>query len=70
MQDKPTLEEMAAALDASGNYKILRRLVPRTASTAPASPTDKVGVVLDVERTGLDHTKDVFEPNLSHCPSC
>ena len=31
---------MAAALDASGDYKILRRLIPRTVSTAPVSPTD------------------------------
>jgi hypothetical protein len=42
MQDKPTLEEMAAALEASGTYKILRRLVPRTVSAAALSPTDKI----------------------------
>lgn len=58
MQDKPTPEEMAAALEATGNYKILRRLVPRPVSTAPVNPTDKIGVILDVETTGLDHAKD------------
>ena len=49
---------MAATLEASGDYKILRRLVPRPVSTAPVRPTDKVGVVLDVETTGLDYIKD------------
>lgn len=58
MQDRNTFEEMAAALEASGNYKILRRLVPRPMSTGPVNPTDKVGVVLDVETTGLDWSKD------------
>jgi DNA polymerase III subunit epsilon len=58
MQDRNTFEEMAAALEASGHYKILRRVVPRPMSTGPVNPTDKVGVVLDVETTGLDHTRD------------
>src|SRR6185437_4999316 len=58
MQDQPAFEQMAATLEASGDYKILRRLVPRSISTAPFNPADKVAVVLDVETTGLDHTKD------------
>lgn len=58
MQDQPAFEQMAATLEASGDYKILRRLVPRTVSTAPVNSTDKVGVILDTETTGLDHTKD------------
>jgi DNA polymerase-3 subunit epsilon len=57
MRDQSSFEEMATALEASGDYKILRRLVPRPISTGPVSPTDKVGVILDVETTGLDHTK-------------
>lgn len=58
MQDQPALEQMATALEASADYRILRRLVPRPTSTAPVNPADKIGVVLDVETTGLDHAKD------------
>ena len=58
MQNQPALENMAAALEASGDYRILRRVMPRAISAASLSPTDKIGVILDVETTGLDHTKD------------
>jgi DNA polymerase-3 subunit epsilon len=49
---------MAATLEASGDYKVLRRLVPRAVSTEPADPTDRVGIILDLETTGLDCAKD------------
>ena len=58
MQDQPVFEQMAATLEASGDYKILRRLVPRSISTAPLDPADRVGVILDVETTGIDHRVD------------
>jgi len=58
MQNQPALEQMATALEASGHYKILRRVMPRAISAASPSPTDKIGVILDVETTGLDHAKD------------
>lgn len=51
-------ETLARYLEATGDYKILRRLTPRTATTAPAGCTDKVGVILDFETTGLDPAKD------------
>jgi DNA polymerase-3 subunit epsilon len=48
---------MAEALAESGEYRVLRRLVPR--AIAPArGPTCKTGIILDVETTGLDHGKD------------
>jgi DNA polymerase III subunit epsilon len=45
---------MAHALEATGNYKILRRLVPRSAE--PRSATDRIGLIIDLETTGLDTT--------------
>jgi DNA polymerase-3 subunit epsilon len=50
---------MVATLEASGDYnKVLRRLVPRTVSTEPALPAERIGIILDLETTGLDCAKD------------
>jgi DNA polymerase-3 subunit epsilon len=60
-QPQPTSdddESLARQLEATGNYKILRRLVPRTPTPAPAGYTGKVGIILDFETTGLDPAKD------------
>jgi DNA polymerase-3 subunit epsilon len=51
------MEDMASRLEASGDYKILRRLRPRSTGSIAAAD-DKVGVIIDLETTGLDHTKD------------
>jgi DNA polymerase-3 subunit epsilon len=51
-------EGLARHLEATGNYKILRRLVPRIPTPAPADYTGRVGIILDFETTGLDHAKD------------
>ena len=51
-------EGLARHLEATGNYKILRRLVPRIPTPAPAGYTGRVGIILDFETTGLDHAKD------------
>jgi DNA polymerase III subunit epsilon len=51
-EDAETTETMARALEATGNYKILRRLIPRT--PAPRCATDRVGLIIDLETTGLD----------------
>lgn len=51
-KDAETTETMARALEATGNYKILRRLVPRTPE--PRSTTDRIGLIIDLETTGLD----------------
>lgn len=58
MQNQSAFEQMVAALEASGDYKVLRRLLPRPISAAPVNPTDRIGVILDVETTGLDHRVD------------
>ena len=58
-QDGPRkLDEMARRLATSGDFKVLRRLVPRPVSEPPADVAYKTGIVLEVETTGLDFTKD------------
>jgi hypothetical protein len=51
-------ESLARRLEATGDYKILRRLVPRTPAPAPNGYTGKIGIILDFETTGLDPAKD------------
>jgi DNA polymerase III subunit epsilon len=48
---------MASALEQSGDYRILRRLVPRTLSKPPPD-NSKIAVVIDFETTGLDTAQD------------
>jgi DNA polymerase-3 subunit epsilon len=49
---------MAATLEASGGYRVLRKLEPRrTLCAFDGSPT-RLGLVLDVETTGLDPSRD------------
>lgn len=59
MTDTPeSLEAMAKVLEASGRYRVLRRLdAPRFATTAPVGQI-RQGVILDLETTGLDPKVD------------
>lgn len=52
------LEALAAQLNASGNYRVLRRLLPRTVVTPADGTPTRTGLFIDVETTGLDHQKD------------
>jgi DNA polymerase-3 subunit epsilon len=45
---------MAAALEASGAYRVLRRLAPRTSVAPPPDAKLRTGLFVDVETTGLD----------------
>lgn len=56
--DRESLESMAARLEASGAYRILRRLEPRGIYHAPDGTPTRRGVFLDVETTGLDPATD------------
>jgi len=47
------LEAMGAALEASGRYRVLRKLAERPASTE-ADPNWRVGLFVDVETNGLN----------------
>ncbi len=51
-----TFDEMITALEASGDYRVLRRLVPRTDMAVPDGPV-KRGLFVDVETTGLDSAR-------------
>jgi len=53
-----SLEDMAATLAASGDYRVLRRLVPRTVFTEPDGSEPRRAIVIDVETTGLDPKRD------------
>lgn len=55
-KDTETTEAMARTLEATGDYKILRRLVPRTAEPCPS--TDRIGLIIDLETTSLDTTRN------------
>lgn len=51
-------EDMARQLEATGDYKILRRLVPRQLTPTPAGYSGKTGIIVDFETTGLDAASD------------
>ena len=56
------LSQMARALEKSGDYRVLRRLVPRDVMTpVPVDEQIKIGVLLDVETTGLDAKTDAVD---------
>lgn len=48
------LEAMAAALEASGGYRVLRKLQPRSRIADPQGAPTRMGLFVDVETTGLD----------------
>jgi DNA polymerase-3 subunit epsilon len=51
-------EDMVRHLEESGNYRILRRLVPRPVAGFPRAEFPRNGVIVDTETTGLNHRKD------------
>lgn len=51
-------EAAARRLEDSGNYRILRRLVPRPIIARDQSDFPNLGVLVDTETTGLHHRKD------------
>jgi DNA polymerase-3 subunit epsilon len=57
--DPAAFEDAAAALEASGHYRILRRLPPRpVAAPRHTAPGERIAVVVDTETTGLDRARD------------
>ncbi|MFT2215448.1 3'-5' exonuclease [Rhizobium giardinii] len=51
-------EDMVRHLEQSGNYRILRRLVPPPVASFPRAGFPRNGVIVDTETTGLNHRKD------------
>ena len=52
------LESMVAALEASGEFRVLRKLKPREAIVPPPGTPIRQGLLVDVETTGLDTDHD------------
>src|SRR5271154_526680 len=52
------LDAMAEVLEKSDDYRVLRRLKPRTIFTPDGGLPTKTGVLLDVETTGLNSGQD------------
>ena len=52
------LEEMAKILEASGTYRVIRKLGQRSVINPPDQTPLKTGLFVDVETTGLDSSKD------------
>lgn len=55
-QNASDLAAMAEALSRSTDYRVLRRLVPRPTSMPPSGQETKIGILLDTETRGLDHS--------------
>jgi DNA polymerase III epsilon subunit-like protein len=51
-------EDLARWLEATGDYRILRRLLPQRSIARAAGCGSKVGIIVDLETTGLDAKKD------------
>jgi DNA polymerase-3 subunit epsilon len=45
---------MAVLLEASGHYRMLRRIGPRASVEIPAGVPTRLGLLLDLDTTGLD----------------
>jgi DNA polymerase-3 subunit epsilon len=57
-RDEINLAAMAEMLAKSPDYRVLRRLVPRTEFASCEGQATKTGILLDVETTGLDPARD------------
>lgn len=65
--DPKGLEALAMQLEASPDYRVVRRLQPRLQWPSPTSKPVRV-LILDTETTGLEHTKDkIVELALLRC---
>nr|WP_235911918.1 3'-5' exonuclease [Mesorhizobium xinjiangense] len=60
VQDSPiwNAEEAAQRLEESGDYKVLRKLVPRLIIPRSESRHPNLAVLIDTETTGLHHARD------------
>ncbi|KAA2211356.1 3'-5' exonuclease [Teichococcus oryzae] len=52
------LEALAATLEASGRYRVLRRVEPCSSVEPPPGTPTRLGLLLDLETTGLDPKQD------------
>ncbi|MFJ1311310.1 exonuclease domain-containing protein [Agrobacterium sp. P15N1-A] len=65
MIDAPKLEGLAAAQEASSDYRVLRRLRPRRPVEGYDAAETSLGLMVDVETTGLDpDLNKIIEPTI------
>ena len=57
-ETRPSIDDAIAALEESGDYRILRRLKPRPVVPPPAGEDTRTAIFLDLETTGLDPARD------------
>ena len=58
MNDNLSMEEAAQVLEKSTDFRVLRKLKPRTEFTSHLIGESRTGIVLDTETTGLDADVD------------
>lgn len=58
MMERDEANRAIAALEGTGDYRVLRRIQPRPPTDLVASPTTRTGLFLDTETTGTDHATD------------
>jgi len=58
LKSVPDDEALAAHLESTGNYRVLRKLQPRAICEQPRPGFPRQGVILDTETTGLNHRTD------------
>ena len=56
--DLADLEAMAALLERSGAYRVLRQLTPHVGAPPPPGVQTRLGLFVDVETTGLNTERD------------
>lgn len=49
-----TDDEIVRKLEGSGQYRILRKLIPRQLSTIRRAEFERIGAIFDMETTGLN----------------
>ena len=52
------LDRIASVLDGTGEYRVLRRVVPFVGYYDPPNEPTFIGLLLDTETTGVDHARD------------
>lgn len=58
MSDAILMSDMASIVAADSNYRVLRRLTPRAVINEPDGSEVKIGMIIDLETTGLDPLRD------------
>jgi DNA polymerase III subunit epsilon len=56
--EQPTGRDATTTLEASDEYRVLRKLGKRRQFSVPDGTATKIGIILDIETTGLNQTRD------------